>query len=44
MDMIGKFLKRLGVKIIRGGAYKPRTDPKSFQGLGVNGLRIFKKL
>ena len=44
MDMIGKFLKRLGVKIIRGGAYKPRTDPKSFQGLGVNGLRILKAI
>jgi len=42
--MIGKFLKRLGVKIIRGGAYKPRTDPKSFQGLGVNGLRILKAI
>jgi 3-deoxy-7-phosphoheptulonate synthase len=44
MDMIGKFLKRLGVKIIRGGAYKPRTDPKSFQGLGINGLRILKAI
>jgi 3-deoxy-7-phosphoheptulonate synthase / chorismate mutase len=29
-----------GVKLFRGGAYKPRTDPYSFQGLGVEGLRI----
>lgn len=33
-------LKRLGVHILRGGAYKPRTSPYSFQGLGVKGLRI----
>jgi len=33
-------LKRLGVHILRGGAYKPRTSPYSFQGLGVEGLRI----
>ena len=33
-------LKRLGVNILRGGAYKPRTSPYSFQGLGVDGLRI----
>lgn len=33
-------LKRLGVHILRGGAYKPRTSPYSFQGLGVDGLRI----
>ena len=29
-----------GVKLFRGGAYKPRTDPYSFQGLGEEGLRI----
>ena len=44
MESIGKFLKRLGVKIIRGGAFKPRTDPKSFQGLGVKGLKILKNI
>jgi len=42
MDMIGKFLSGLGIKIIRGGAFKPRTDPKSFQGLGIDGLKILK--
>ena len=29
-----------GVKLFRGGAYKPRTDPYSFQGLGEQGLRL----
>ena len=29
-----------GIRLFRGGAYKPRTDPYSFQGLGVEGLRI----
>ncbi len=29
-----------GAKMLRGGAYKPRTDPHTFQGLGLEGLRI----
>ncbi|WP_449240314.1 3-deoxy-7-phosphoheptulonate synthase [Desulfoscipio gibsoniae] len=33
-------LKRMGVQVLRGGAYKPRTSPYSFQGLGADGLRI----
>jgi 3-deoxy-7-phosphoheptulonate synthase len=36
-------LHRLGVKFIRGGAYKPRTSPYSFQGLGKDGLRLIKE-
>jgi 3-deoxy-7-phosphoheptulonate synthase len=32
--------KNLGATILRGGAYKPRTSPYAFQGLGVAGLRI----
>lgn len=32
------------VKIIRGGAFKPRTSPKSFQGLGIDGLKILKDI
>ena len=31
---------KLNVKFIRGGAYKPRTSPYSFQGLGLEGLKI----
>ncbi|SMD30761.1 3-deoxy-7-phosphoheptulonate synthase [Picrophilus oshimae] len=33
-------LKRLGVNVLRGGAFKPRTYPESFQGLGEDGLKI----
>ncbi len=33
-------LKNLGVHILRGGAYKPRTSPYSFAGLGEEGLKI----
>lgn len=32
--------KRAGATLLRGGAYKPRTSPYAFQGLGVAGLRI----
>jgi 3-deoxy-7-phosphoheptulonate synthase len=33
-----------GVKLFRGGAYKPRTSPYSFQGLGEPGLKILAKV
>jgi 3-deoxy-7-phosphoheptulonate synthase len=32
--------KRAGATLLRGGAYKPRTSPYAFQGLGVEGLQI----
>ena len=44
MESIGSFLSKLGVKIIRGGAFKPRTSPKSFQGLGIDGLKILRDI
>ena len=34
------FLKSQGVQFLRGGAYKPRTSPYSFQGLGEEGLKL----
>lgn len=34
-----RFLAAQGVKLLRGGAYKPRTSPYSFQGLGETGLK-----
>ena len=37
---IARSVKRCGAKIFRGGAFKPRTSPYSFQGLGMLGLRI----
>jgi len=36
-------IKRSGVKILRGGAFKPRTSPYSFQGLGEDGLRLMRE-
>ncbi|KAA3613203.1 MAG: 3-deoxy-7-phosphoheptulonate synthase [Calditrichaeota bacterium] len=35
-----EFLSSKGVKILRGGAFKPRTSPYAFQGLGVEGLKM----
>ena len=42
--IIATFVKRCGVKIYRGGAFKPRTSPYSFQGLGIKGLKILDKV
>ncbi|MGD2111577.1 MAG: 3-deoxy-7-phosphoheptulonate synthase [Phycisphaerae bacterium] len=36
-------LKELGADMLRGGAFKPRTSPYSFQGLGAKGLEILKE-
>lgn len=36
-------LKRNGVRIMRGGVYKPRTSPYSFRGLAMEGLKMFYK-
>lgn len=38
-----QFMVGLGVKLMRAGAYKPRTSPYAFQGLGKEGLRILAK-
>ncbi len=44
MEKIGFFLHNKGIKIIRGGGFKPRTSPNSFQGLGMEGLKIQNKI
>ncbi|BBE31009.1 hypothetical protein OSSY52_11500 [Tepiditoga spiralis] len=36
-------VKKAGANILRGGAFKPRTSPYSFQGLGIKGLKLLKK-
>lgn len=36
-------VKRAGAKLLRGGAYKPRTSPYAFQGLGEDGLKLLAK-
>ena len=40
---IARNVKKLGADILRGGAFKPRTSPYSFQGLGNEGIRILEK-
>jgi len=40
VNAVARHLADAGVKLFRGGAYKPRTDPYSFQGLGEEGLVI----
>lgn len=37
-------LKKLGIKIMRASAFKPRTSPYDFQGLGIKGLKLLKKV
>jgi len=44
MDKTAAALKKLGVKILRGGAFKPRTSPYAFQGLGEEGLQIIREV
>lgn len=40
---IAQAVKSAGAQMLRGGAFKPRTSPYSFQGLGENGLKILLK-
>jgi 3-deoxy-7-phosphoheptulonate synthase len=44
MRAIAKAVKDAGANIFRGGAYKPRTSPYAFQGLGEEGLRILREV
>ncbi len=39
-----ELLKGLNLSVLRGGCYKPRTSPYSFQGLGVEGLHLLSKM
>ncbi|HIV74345.1 MAG TPA: bifunctional 3-deoxy-7-phosphoheptulonate synthase/chorismate mutase [Candidatus Pseudogracilibacillus intestinigallinarum] len=41
---VAKSVKEKGLKLLRGGAYKPRTSPYDFQGLGLEGLKILKRV
>ncbi|SFM09113.1 3-deoxy-D-arabinoheptulosonate-7-phosphate synthase /chorismate mutase [Gracilibacillus orientalis] len=41
---VASAIKGEGLKLIRGGAFKPRTSPYDFQGLGFEGLEILKKV
>lgn len=39
-----ELLKSLNLSVLRGGCYKPRTSPYSFQGLGLEGLKLLAKM
>ncbi len=41
--MTAKAVKAAGAKVLRGGAFKPRTSPYEFQGLGEKGLKLLAK-
>ena len=40
---VAREVKKSGARILRGGAYKPRTSPYSFQGLGKEGIELLEK-
>ena len=42
MVATAKAVKKAGATVLRGGAYKPRTSPYSFRGMGVDGLKLLK--
>src|SRR3954464_8443659 len=42
VDAAAAAVKRAGAKVFRGGAFKPRSSPYSFQGLGEDGLRLLR--
>lgn len=44
IESAAKLCIELGVKILRAGAYKPRTSPYTFQGLGLEGLKLLDKM
>jgi len=44
LSLIAQELARCGVCVLRGSAYKPRTSPYSFQGMGVDGLKLHREV
>jgi len=44
LESAAQLLVKLGLNNLRGGAYKPRTSPYSFQGMGLDGLKLLAKM
>ena len=44
LDIIAQAVKAAGAHVLRGGAYKPRTSPYTFQGLGLEGLKMMREV
>jgi len=43
LEAVARSVARSGAKILRGGAYKPRTSPYSFQGMGESALKLLRE-
>jgi len=43
IETIADYVAKLGVRVLRGGAFKPRSSPYSFQGLGREGLELMRR-
>ncbi|MGG1218986.1 bifunctional 3-deoxy-7-phosphoheptulonate synthase/chorismate mutase [Priestia endophytica] len=41
---VAEAMKAQGIRLLRGGAFKPRTSPYDFQGLGIDGLKILRQV
>ena len=44
VKLVAQAMKKQGLKLMRGGAFKPRTSPYDFQGLGIEGLKILRQV
>jgi len=44
VEIIAEKVKASGAKILRGGAFKPRTSPYAYQGMGLEGLKILRQV
>src|SRR4029079_1415929 len=44
MESIAASVKAAGANIFRGGAYKPRTSPYAYQGMGEDGLKLLREV
>lgn len=44
VSQVAESVKNKGITLLRGGAFKPRTSPYDFQGLGFEGLKILKQV
>jgi 3-deoxy-7-phosphoheptulonate synthase len=42
IDLVAEQVARAGARVIRGGAFKPRSSPYSFQGMGAEGLQMMR--
>src|SRR5271169_5631269 len=40
---VSELIAKAGARVLRGGAYKPRSSPYSFQGMGVEGLKLLRE-